>query len=138
MPRAIAQLAEWNVDNAAITVLIGVVCLGAIFGGMAFFHPVTQDGRVYAYTTPLVPQVKGRVTEVLAEPNVKVSAGDPLFRLDTTPFVAEERRLALPPHKPAPGLRLACQVQVEGDLTVTKRPGFFGHRTEGRDGRGRG
>ena len=41
---------------------------------------------------------------------------------------AEERRLALPPHKPARGLRLACQVRVEGDIHVTKHPGFFGQR----------
>ena len=43
---------------------------------------------------------------------------------------AEERRLALPPHKPERGLRLACQVQVEGDIVVTKHPGFFGQQTE--------
>ena len=43
---------------------------------------------------------------------------------------AEQRRLALPPHKLERGLRLACQVQVQGDVEVTKPPGFFGHRTD--------
>jgi ferredoxin len=38
---------------------------------------------------------------------------------------AEKRRL---PHRPDSGLRLACQVSVLGDLTVTKPPGLFGQR----------
>ena len=44
--------------------------------------------------------------------------------------VTEKRRLALPPHSPERGLRLACQVQVEGDIAVTKHPGFFGQRAD--------
>jgi ferredoxin len=42
------------------------------------------------------------------------------------PTPAEKRRLALPPHDLASGLRLACQVSVLGDLSVTKHEGFFG------------
>ena len=42
------------------------------------------------------------------------------------PTDAERRRLRLPPHHQDSGLRLACQVTVLGDLTVTKHPGFFG------------
>ena len=42
----------------------------------------------------------------------------------------EQVRLSLPPHsrqkKHNSKLRLACQVQVRGDLTVTKRTGFWG------------
>jgi ferredoxin len=44
------------------------------------------------------------------------------------PTTAELRRLRVPPHDPANGLRLACQVSVLGDMTVTKHDGFFGHR----------
>ena len=43
---------------------------------------------------------------------------------------AEKRRLALPPHKPERGLRLACQVRVDGNIEVTKHPGFFGQRAD--------
>lgn len=42
------------------------------------------------------------------------------------PTAIELRRLRLPPHDPASGLRLACQTSVLGDVTVTKHPGFFG------------
>ena len=39
----------------------------------------------------------------------------------------ESVRLSLPPHgSQSSKLRLACQVQVRGDVTVTKRTGFWG------------
>jgi ferredoxin len=44
----------------------------------------------------------------------------------------EKIRLLLPPHRKSqsPLLRLACQVQVRGDLIVTKRSGMWGQGTE--------
>jgi ferredoxin len=38
----------------------------------------------------------------------------------------ERARLQFPPHQPQPGLRLACQCRIEGDLVVTKGSGFWG------------
>jgi len=38
----------------------------------------------------------------------------------------EKTRLSLPPHSPAKNLRLACQTQVLGDVTVTKFDGMWG------------
>ncbi len=35
-----------------------------------------------------------------------------------------------PPHKKEHGLRLACQVQIEGDIRVVKHPGFWGHKKD--------
>ena len=49
------------------------------------------------------------------------------------PTPAERRRLSLPPHDPESGLRLACQCNVLGDVTVTKYEGFFGQRTPGEE-----
>jgi ferredoxin len=40
----------------------------------------------------------------------------------------ERWRLSFPPHKPADGLRLACQCTVEGNLTIQKGKGIWGHR----------
>ena len=42
------------------------------------------------------------------------------------PTKAELRRLRRAPHDPASGLRLACQCNVLGDITVTKHDGLFG------------
>ncbi|MEM8864159.1 MAG: 2Fe-2S iron-sulfur cluster-binding protein [Planctomycetota bacterium] len=46
------------------------------------------------------------------------------------PAARERLRLDLPPHKRgiAKGLRLACQCQVEGDVTVTKPNGWWGQK----------
>lgn len=44
------------------------------------------------------------------------------------PSARERARLSFPPHRPESGLRLACQVRVEHDLTVTKHPGFWGEQ----------
>ncbi len=38
----------------------------------------------------------------------------------------EQSRLSLPPHSPQKGRRLSCQIQVSGDLEVTKYDGFWG------------
>jgi len=46
------------------------------------------------------------------------------------PTAIERVRMALPPHSTATGLRLACQVSVLGDISVTKYDGFFGHHTD--------
>jgi ferredoxin len=46
------------------------------------------------------------------------------------PTSAELRRLRFPPHDPANGLRLACQCNVLGDVSVTKFAGFFGQHVE--------
>jgi len=46
------------------------------------------------------------------------------------PTAVERWRLDFPPHDSASGLRLACQVQVLGDLEVTKYDGFWGHGSD--------
>lgn len=46
----------------------------------------------------------------------------------------EKLRLNFPPHGSAdqsPRLRLACQVQVQDDITIRKRTGFWGQDTDG-------
>jgi ferredoxin len=45
----------------------------------------------------------------------------------------EKLRLAFPPHgspDQSPNLRLACQVQIRGDILVTKRAGFWGQDSQ--------
>jgi len=46
------------------------------------------------------------------------------------PTAVERWRLDFPPHAPEAGLRLACQVQVLGDLDVAKHAGVWGQRDE--------
>lgn len=42
----------------------------------------------------------------------------------------EEDRLSMPPLSTDLGLRLACQVEVNGDIKVVKHPGYFGEKVD--------
>jgi len=42
----------------------------------------------------------------------------------------ESWRLDFPPHDGDASLRLACQTRVEGDVVVTKHPGFWGQHVD--------
>jgi len=57
---------------------------------------------------------------------IDVPGGDDL----PAPNGRERARLAIPPHSPDGGLRLACQVRVTEDLVVTKHGGFWGTKRE--------
>lgn len=46
----------------------------------------------------------------------------------STMTAVEKWRLNFPPHRLDQGLRLACQCQVLGDLTVAKGAGLWGHK----------
>ncbi len=50
---------------------------------------------------------------------------------EAQPARAIERwRLSFPPHRPDSELRLACQIEVLGDLTLEKLNGFWGERKD--------
>lgn len=46
------------------------------------------------------------------------------------PSARERARLNFPPHSEENGLRLACQIEVQDDLVVTKYDGFWGQHTD--------
>lgn len=85
---------RWSVTTAVIG---GAVVVGGLLLAMNYNHPYTANARIYFYTTPIVPIVKGRVVEVAAQPNVPIRAGDPLFRIDPAPYeyVVAQKRAAL-------------------------------------------
>ena len=58
----------------------GMFLIGFIMLVMNYNHPFTRSARIYFATTPIIPDVKGRVVEVPVEPNVPLKAGDVLFR----------------------------------------------------------
>lgn len=84
----------WTVTTAALG---GVFLIGALLIVMDYNHPFTRDARIYFYTTPIVPQVKGHVTEVAVKPNEPLKAGDVLFRIDPRPYqyTVDQKRAAL-------------------------------------------
>lgn len=82
-------LNKWTVPTA---VLGGVVLIGTLILLMNYNHPFTALGGQVYNTTPIVPSVRGKVTEVDVVPNTPLNRGDVLFRIDPTPYEAEVTR----------------------------------------------
>jgi multidrug resistance efflux pump len=85
---------KWTITTAAIG---GVGLVGGLLLAMNYNHPFTTDARLYFFTTPIVPQVKGRVVEVPVRPNVALKKGDPLFAIDAKPYryIVDQKKAAL-------------------------------------------
>jgi len=76
-------LAKWTVPAA---VLGGVVLIGGLLLVMNYNHPYSEVVRQYYTTTPIIPEVKGKVIDVDVKMNVPLKAGDILFKIDPEPF----------------------------------------------------
>lgn len=87
-------LNKWTVPTA---LLGGVFMVGFIILAMNYNHPYSTMGRFYFATTPIVPQVRGRVIEVPVQANTPLKKGDVLFRIDPSVYQADvdRRRAAL-------------------------------------------
>jgi multidrug resistance efflux pump len=85
---------KWTLPTAALG---GLFLIGFILLVMNYNHPFTDNARVYFATTPIMPDVKGRVIEVPVTANATLKQGDILFRVDPAPyqFEVEKRRAAL-------------------------------------------
>ena len=77
---------KWSLTTA---ILGGVAFIGVIFMGMAYFHPGSKSARTYFVSTGIVPNVRGKITEIDVKPNVPVKKGTVLFKIDPTPYKAK-------------------------------------------------
>jgi len=77
---------KWSITTA---ILGGVVMIGAIFMGMAYFHPGSKSARTYFVSTGIVPNVRGKIIEIDVKPNEPVKKGTVLFKIDPTPYQAK-------------------------------------------------
>jgi multidrug resistance efflux pump len=76
----------WNKTSQITVVVIPIVALTALILCLNVFAPSSSDVRVIKYVVQVVPQVRGRVTEVPVQGNSPVKKGEVLFRVDPTPF----------------------------------------------------
>src|SRR6478672_7353017 len=83
----------WNTVSQVTVVIIPIVGLTALILSLNVFAPSSSDVRVIKYVVQVVPQVRGRVTEVPVEPNSPVKKGEVLFRIDPTPYELQVRVL---------------------------------------------
>ena len=114
-------LNKWTVPTA---VLGGVVMIGTVILLMNYNHPYTKVARTAVVTTPIVPLVKGRVTEVPVTPNVPLKEGDVLFKIDPTPYQAavNEQKAAL--------AKAIQNVKIDGEAWNQAKAGVERARTE--------
>jgi len=80
------KLLPWNRKWITISVIAGVVGLTVIVLALNFSHPYSVDAVVMQKTTPIVPQVSGRIVELTVKSNQSVKKGDVLFRIDAEPY----------------------------------------------------
>lgn len=83
-------LNKWTVPTA---VLGGVAIIGTLLMIMNYNHPYSEAVRQYFVTTPIIPEVKGRVVEVPVQANTSIKKGDVLYKIDRQPFEDEIRGL---------------------------------------------
>lgn len=79
---------EVNKWSMTTVVLGGVIILGLTLMTMAYYHPASTNARTYFVSTPIVPNVRGKIIEVNAKPNTLLEKGDILFKIDPTPYQA--------------------------------------------------
>jgi len=80
--------------RVGITLLAGA---GALYAGWHMWRhyelaPWTRDGRVKAYVVQVAPDVTGQVTKVYVHDNQHVTAGAPLFEIDSARFALALRQ----------------------------------------------
>ncbi|HZP10233.1 HlyD family secretion protein [Methyloceanibacter sp.] len=85
---------KWTLPTAALG---GIFMIGIILLVMNYNHPFTSTARIYFVTTPIMPNVKGRVIDVPVQPNAPLKVGDVLFKIDPTPYqyVVDQKRALL-------------------------------------------
>ena len=105
--------------NISIFVGVGVVMVGTIVVMWWTFSPTTNDGRVFQFVQPIVPNVAGPVTEVPVEPLLPVKKGDLLFRIDPVPFQASVDRIEASIRQ-ADAQRKLAEIQTERAQKLVK------------------
>jgi multidrug resistance efflux pump len=85
---------QWSLATAAFGGIIGIALLLLV---MNYNHPFSANARIYFAVTPVLPVVRGRVTDVPVETNAPLKEGDVLFKIDTKPFqyVVDQKRAGL-------------------------------------------
>lgn len=79
---------EDTTRNISIFVGTGFVIVGTIIFSWLTFAPTAKDGALFQYVIPVVAEVSGQVTEVIAEPMEPMKKGDVIFKIDPTPYQA--------------------------------------------------
>jgi multidrug resistance efflux pump len=87
------KLLPLNTYTGTGAALVGAFMLGFIYLMLGTYQPSSGDGRLYAATTPIISNVRGKVTQVAVGEAQEVKQGDILMTIDATPYQAVVDRL---------------------------------------------
>lgn len=85
---------QWTLGTAVLGGILGISLLILV---MNYNHPFSTNARIYFASTPILPGVKGRVSEVPVQSNAALKEGEVLFRIDPKPYeyAVQQKRAAL-------------------------------------------
>ena len=85
---------QWTLGTAVLGGILGISLLLLV---MNYNHPFSTNARIYFASTPILPGVKGRVSEVPVQSNAALKEGEVLFRIDPKPYeyAVQQKRAAL-------------------------------------------
>ena len=111
---------EKTARNLSIFVGVGIVLIGSIIFTWLTVAPTSQDGRVFQYVIPIVPNVSGQVVEVPVAPLITVEEGDVLFKIEALPYQAAVDRFTASIEQATAQSRLA-QIEVDRNIGLVQR-----------------
>lgn len=88
------SLLKKNTVNICTFIGVGIVIIASIVFSWYTYSPISADARMVRYVVPIVPNVKGKVVEVSIESMTPVQKGQPLFRIDPSPYEFSVARLS--------------------------------------------
>jgi len=80
------KIATLDLKAKIVVFAVGLGLVASFFFMAQRFAPYTKDVYVQSFVVPMASQVSGRVAKVHIKENQSVSAGDPLFQIDTEPY----------------------------------------------------
>lgn len=87
------KLVPTNTYTVCTAILVAIFFLGFLGLMLIRYQPASPDARLYVYTTPIVPAVRGVVKEVNMQQGQPLKQGQPMFQIDPVPYQAEVDRL---------------------------------------------
>ncbi|EMI26798.1 HlyD family secretion protein [Rhodopirellula europaea] len=124
--------------NVAVMVVLGVFLIGAVVIKWKFSAPTSNQLVVSRYTVQLVPQVRGPITKIHAEPNVPLKKGEDLLfeiqsdtyqntydqiseSLDAANKSVEQLNAAIEAARAGVARAVAAQQAAETELTISEK-----------------
>lgn len=89
------RLLPFTLPVALFFASAGPIVIFLALVAMNFYHPGTSDVRIFQRVVQITPRTSapGRVAEIVVKPDMRMTKGETLFRIDPTPFEYDVRRL---------------------------------------------